>query len=172
MNFFKSIAGFFLYLGSIAVPVEESNLELRFLDGGEQNLRVRSVFEFQWSNESTEIVNSAIPITIKYTNRIYGEKEELYKILRKPISEDEYFVIDSTKNGKKTEKSYPNIQLALRHFKQVEWLLPKSVERIDLTAEVENSFVPSMNLYVDISPIFGGSKFVRKVSVKRERRRK
>jgi len=171
MNFFQSIAGFFLYLGSLAVPVEESNLELRILSGDEQNIRVKSTFEFQWNDKSTEIVNSAIPITIKYTNKAGGEKQELYKILRKPINEKEYFVIDSSAYAR-FEKTYPNIQLALRNFKQIEWEIPLNSEKIDLTAEIENSFVPSMNLYVDISPIFGGNKFVRKISIKNDRKRK
>jgi hypothetical protein len=169
MSFFKGIAGFFLYLGSLAVPVEERNLELRILSADGENIFVRSIFEFQWSDKSTEIVNSAIPITIKYTNRAGGEKQELYKTLRKPISQNEYFVIDSAKNIR-VEKTYPNIQLALRYFKQIEWEIPTNSERIDLTAEIENSFLPTMNLYVDISPIFGGNRFVKKISVKKEKK--
>lgn len=171
MSFFKGIAGFFLYLGSLAVPIEESNLQLRIFPAENEIIKVRSDFEFQWNDKSTEIVNSAIPINIKYTNKAGGEKQELYKILRKPINESQYFVIDSTKN-KKTEKTYPNIQLALRNFRQVEWEIPHNAEKIDLTAEVEKSFVPSMNIFVDISPIFGGSKFVRKIPVKKEKRNK
>ena len=176
MNFFKSVAGFFLYIGSLVAPVSESSLDLRMLSPTAENLRVKSVFEFAWDDKSTDIVNSAIPVKIKYTMRAGGERQELYKILRKAISESDFSVIDSipntagTADGNVSVRTYPNIQLALRNFRQIEWEIPLSSERIDLTAEVEKSFVPSMNLYVDISPIFGGSKFVRKISVGRERR--
>jgi len=170
MNFFKSVAGFFLYIGSLVAPVSESSLDLRMLSPTAENLRVKSVFEFAWDDKSTDIVNSAIPVKIKYTMRAGGERQELYKILRKAISESDFSVIDSTADGNISLRTYPNIQLALRNFRQIEWEIPLSSERIDLSAEVEKSFVPSMNLYVDISPIFGGSKFVRKISVGRERR--
>ena len=172
MNFFKSVAGIFMYIGAFFVPVEESSLQLQTLSTTDRGTwLVKSVFEFQWSDKSTEIVYSAIPIVIKYTLRAGNEKQELYRILRKPISQSEYFVIDSILDMKDllSEKTYPNIQLALRHFKQTEWEIPLSTDRMDLTAEVEYSYVPSMDLYVDISPIFGGNKFVRKISIKKEK---
>lgn len=169
MNLFKSIAGFFIYIGSLAVPVEESSLELRFLPNDANSLRAQSVFEFRISDELTSIVNSEIPVIVKYTLKAGREQTQLYKILRKPITQSDYLVIDSTNAGK-FEKTYPNIQLAVRNFSRNEWKIDKSVERIELTAEVRDAFVKSMNAYVDISPVFGGTKFVSKISVKKARR--
>jgi hypothetical protein len=166
MEFFKGIAGFFLYLGTLVAPTSESNLSVKTLYSDDaQYYRIRTVFEFNWDENSTEIVNSGISIVVKYSCKAGRKKQELYRILRKPVFQKDYFVIDSLPDGQTISKSFPNIPLALRNFKQIEWLVSVSVKKLDFSAEIENSFVPSMDLYVDISPIFGGKRFDRKVNI-------
>lgn len=171
MEFFKGIAGFFLYLGTLVVPVGESKIDVKMLNSADERChRIRTVFEFQWDENFTQIVNSGIPVVVKYSCKAGRQKQELYRILRKSVSQKDYFVIDSLPDGQAASKSFPNIPLALKNFKQLEWMISVSVKNLEFSAEVENSFVPSMNLYADISPIFGGKKFAKKLSVEKESR--
>jgi len=168
MEFFKGIAGFFLYLGTLVVPAGESRLDVKILNSDDkQYYRIRTVFDFPWDENSTEIVNSGIPIVVKYSCKTGRRKQELYRILQKSVSQKDYFVIDSLPDGQAASKSFQNIHLAVRNFKQLEWIISVSVKNLDFSAEIENSFVPSMDLYADISPIFGGKKFGKKVSVEK-----
>jgi len=169
MEFFKGIAGLFLYIGSLFAPVGESRLDVKavVLDD-EQNYAVTTVFEFDWSDDLTDIVNAAIPVVVKYSCRFDRKKSEFYRILRKPISNKYYFVVDSLPNGDTVSRSFSNIPLALRHFRQVEWKVENSANAADFSVEIENSFVPSMKVYVDISPAFGGRKFGDRIRMEKE----
>jgi hypothetical protein len=169
MEFFKGFAGLFLYIGSLFAPVGESQLNVKNMTlDDEQNYKIATVFEFNWSDDLTDIVNAGIPVVVKYSCRFDRKKYEFYRILRKPISNKNYFVVDSLSSGDTVSKSFPNIPLALKHFRQVEWIIENSASAADFSVEIENSFVPSMKVYADISPAFGGRKFSGKIKIEKE----
>jgi hypothetical protein len=171
MDFFRGIAGLFLYIGSLFVPVGESRLEIRAinLDDGAHYL-IRTAFEFQWNDNLTDIVNAGIPITMRHSVRFDRQRQDVYRILRKPVSQRHYFVIDSVPGTGRaaasvSSQSFPNIPVALRHFRQIDWEIDNSARTLDFSVEIMNSFVPSMEIYVDISPLFGGRRFSERIRI-------
>jgi len=172
MNFFKGIAGLFLYIGALFAPVGESRLDVKALDlDGAQYFRIITTFEFDWSDNLTDIVNAGIPIIVKYSARHDRQKQEFYRILRKPVKQRNYIVLDSLPNGDTVSLNFANIPLALRTFRQVEWQIENTAKVLDFSVEIENSFVPSMEIYVDISPAFGGKRFSNRIRIENTERR-
>ncbi|MCL2844046.1 MAG: hypothetical protein FWE23_01135 [Chitinivibrionia bacterium] len=166
MDFFRGIAGLFLYIGALFVPVDESRLDVRALNSdSDAHYHIRTTFEFQWSDNLTDIVNAGIPITMKYSARVDRQRQDFYRILRRPVSQRYYFVIDSVPGGDTNSRSFPNIPVALRHFRQIEWEIDNSAKNLDFSVEILNSFVPSMEIYVDISPAFGGRRFSERIRI-------
>jgi hypothetical protein len=169
MGFFKGIAGLFLYIGALFAPVGESRLEVKGLNSDDARYyRIKTTFDFQWNDNFTDIINSGIAITVKYSCAYDRKKEKLYRTLQKPVSQKEYLLIDSLSDGSVNTKKYANIPIAMRNFKQVIWKVESSAKILDFSAEVTNSFVPSMEIYVDISPLFGGRKFSKRLRIEKE----
>jgi len=55
--------------------------------------------------------------------------------------------------------------LALRTFRQAEWEIENTAKVLDFSVEIENSFVPSMEVFVDISSVFGGRRFTNRIRI-------
>jgi len=166
MGFFRGIAGLFLYIGSLFAPAGETRLDIRALDlEADNHYLLRTVFEFRWDDNLTDFVDAGISITLKYTGIFDRQRQEFYRIIRKPLMQRDFFVVDSMLDGRVILQNFPNLPLALRYFRQVDWNIDNSAQTAEFTVEIPKAFVPSMEVFIDISPAFGGRRFSERIRI-------
>ncbi len=162
-------AGFFLFVANWLSPSEgDGELLLNSLFLTDSVLTIECEQKFRWSEDATAIIDAGIPMMITfYTEVDDSSKEQYTRILRSPLDEEFYTVVDSLNGELYDSQNYSNIYLAVKAFRFVTFSLPHTTEEVEILGVLLPSPVSQMDQTVSLAPICGGDRFYRKVNVTR-----
>ncbi len=162
-------AGLFLFIANWLTPSDgEGELLLSSLDLTDSTLTIECEQKFRWSEDATAIIDAGIPLMVTfYTDVDDISKEQYTRILRSPLDEEFYTVVDSIDEHLFHSQDFSNIYLAVKAFRFVRFSLPHTTEEVEILGVLLPSPVSQMDQTVSLAPICGGDRFYRKVTVTR-----
>jgi len=162
-------AGLFLFLANWLSPSEgEGELLLHSMLLTDTVLTIECEQKFRWTEEATSIIDAGIPLMITFYTDVDDSSDERYtRILRSPLDEESYTVVDSLDGELYDSQSYSNIYLAVKAFRLIRFSFPATTDEVEILGVLLPSPVSQMNTTVSLAPICGGDRFYRKVNVTR-----